>query len=496
MQGMFGADVKPAYWGEDMVILHDMDDDTAYNIKQQELGNGGTPFSSIQRWTPELTPSYRLTWLLIWGVPLQAWDTEHFATIVGTCGDLVELDAATEDKVRMDIAWVLVRTKAKPNISLSVIVVVDGSRHRLEIREDLASGWRRTVHFEPEEGYPLSPFSSEMEVSDAEPNITLPRGASPDHVSGNHIGDSPIQWPSPGMAEEGRSRRNLGSSRRRNRGDPKAGDDVSTCRRLELALGPEKLLTPRREVQQHCNGHFPMDLPGKGKPDLRLPCTRQNQTPLVEKVDTAEDIAGSEEGSIHRVLEEYPVVMTPVDYPVVNHDSILMGLNGTDLRSRHKQGEGVKKILGLENSGPATNDVKITPALKVYRRKKECGSEKPTTQLNLNPVFNKDGEGGVSEKLGTVSNTICGYVEGTSRALDTAPPTPSQEGPSHSPISPSSFNKDYYGAEEDAHWEIARDLGLSFAEDTINMVQQKRVADSSGNSPAVAAEMGKHLYDP
>ena len=494
MQGMFGMDVKPAYWGEDMVILHEMDDDTADKINQQELGNGGTPFSSIQKWTPELMPSYRLTWLLIWGVPLQAWETEHFATIVETCGELVELDAATEDKVRMDIARVLVRTKEKPSIALSVNVVVDRSRHCLEIREDMASGWSRTARFKPEEGFPPSPFSTEMDASDAEPNNLVPCGVPPERSSGDYFGDSPTQWPSPGMVETGRRCWDHGSRRWRNHGDPKTGDDVSTCRWYKSAHGPVKL-TPRREDQQHCNGHFPVDLHGKGMPDLRLSCTSQNQMPFAEIVAAEKVKDVSEVGSIHRALEEYPVAMNSEEYPVVNHDSKLPGLTERDNSSQGLEGDGVKKLLGLENSGPGTNGGKTSFVFKVYRRKKECGTAKSTAQLNLNPVFNKTGEGGESEKLGTISKTKLNNEGGISRVLDTAPLTPTQERPSHSPISPSSFNNDYYGVEDDAHWEIARDLGLSFAENTTNMVKKKREVDSSCNTSVVAVEMGKHHHD-
>ena len=126
MQGLDGIELKSAYWGEDMVILHGIDEEIANTINQKELLTGMTPFSSIQRWTPAMTPSYRLTWLLIWGVPLQAWDAIHLADIVATCGELVELDPATEDKLRMDIARVLVRTKEKPLFDKKLYAVVDG----------------------------------------------------------------------------------------------------------------------------------------------------------------------------------------------------------------------------------------------------------------------------------------------------------------------------------------------------------------------------------
>ena len=111
-----------------------------------------------------MMPSYRLTWLHIWGVPLQAWEAEYFAAIVETCGEFVELDAATENKSRMNIARVLVRTKEKPLIVQKVNVIVDGIRHSLEMREDMASGWGRNSRLEPEEGFLSSPFSTDIKM--------------------------------------------------------------------------------------------------------------------------------------------------------------------------------------------------------------------------------------------------------------------------------------------------------------------------------------------
>lgn len=53
-----------------------------------------------------MKPSYRLTWIYIWGVPLKAWDVEHFVTMVSGCGELIELDEVTEDRSRVDVAGV------------------------------------------------------------------------------------------------------------------------------------------------------------------------------------------------------------------------------------------------------------------------------------------------------------------------------------------------------------------------------------------------------
>jgi len=92
VQGAFGLEMKTAYWGDDKIIIYDMDDDTANQLIHDEQQHGGTPFYSFQRWSPAMEPSHRLTWVCIWGVPLTAWDAENLARIVSAFGDLVELD--------------------------------------------------------------------------------------------------------------------------------------------------------------------------------------------------------------------------------------------------------------------------------------------------------------------------------------------------------------------------------------------------------------------
>ena len=83
-----------------------------------------------------MEPSHRLTWVCIWGVPLTAWDAENFARFVSAYGDLVELDAMTEERSRVDIARVLIRTEHKPVIDGTVAIVVDGTHFLLKLREE------------------------------------------------------------------------------------------------------------------------------------------------------------------------------------------------------------------------------------------------------------------------------------------------------------------------------------------------------------------------
>ena len=51
------------------------------------------------------------------------------------------------------------------------------------------------------------------------------------------------------------------------------------------------------------------------------------------------------------------------------------------------------------------------------------------------------------------------------------------------------------GAEEDVHWGLARDLGVSFAENKINMVKMMNEMDQRDKPSASAAVMGKEQND-
>lgn len=84
VQGILGKEMKSTYWGDDMILLHNLEEAKAQELICREKESGGTPFTSIKRWSSDLQPSHRLTWLLIWGVPLKAWDAEFFAMLVSS----------------------------------------------------------------------------------------------------------------------------------------------------------------------------------------------------------------------------------------------------------------------------------------------------------------------------------------------------------------------------------------------------------------------------
>ena len=82
VQEVVGMDVKVSYWGDDLVILQDMDEAKAEKLNLREHSKGDTTIYSIQKWTQGMTPEFRLAWIHIWGVPLEIWDAEHFQTLL------------------------------------------------------------------------------------------------------------------------------------------------------------------------------------------------------------------------------------------------------------------------------------------------------------------------------------------------------------------------------------------------------------------------------
>lgn len=75
-----------------------MDDSSAACLIQQEMDNGSTPLSELQKWSPEIRPTHRLTWVLLWGLPLTVWDVESMAKVLMEFDEVVEVDDFVEDR--------------------------------------------------------------------------------------------------------------------------------------------------------------------------------------------------------------------------------------------------------------------------------------------------------------------------------------------------------------------------------------------------------------
>jgi len=174
--------------------------------------NGGlhgttSPFYSLERWKPNIRMGNRTVWVHCWGIPLQAWDRNRIRKIVGTMGDIVDVDDDVETKWRMDRARVLIRTPWTPAIKNVIEVHISGETFKVHVVEECGSMTCEN-HIK---GSSYSDSSEEIESSDslagdellratrfAGANQELPRATAP-----NQRPNSPhnITVPNAGVGE-------------------------------------------------------------------------------------------------------------------------------------------------------------------------------------------------------------------------------------------------------------------------------------------------------
>ncbi|KAH1137989.1 hypothetical protein GYH30_027831 [Glycine max] len=86
------TEVTPCYWGDDWVILHNLQDSKATQLIQEERTKGSSPFLDLQKWSQDIRPTYRLTWVILWGLPPLVWEQESMGKVLAEVGELVEVD--------------------------------------------------------------------------------------------------------------------------------------------------------------------------------------------------------------------------------------------------------------------------------------------------------------------------------------------------------------------------------------------------------------------
>ncbi|KAH1111175.1 hypothetical protein GYH30_009799 [Glycine max] len=131
-----GAEVSSKYLGDDWVLLIGLSDTKAHDLITEESNHGTTVFYEMMKWNPKLKPTTRLTWVQCWGIPLVAWSIDHIRQIVAEVGDLIEVDENFEDMQRLDRARVLVRTPRLPIVEHTVMANIGGDDYTISIVEE------------------------------------------------------------------------------------------------------------------------------------------------------------------------------------------------------------------------------------------------------------------------------------------------------------------------------------------------------------------------
>lgn len=103
----------------------------------------GSPlFHSLEKWNPRVRVGDRLTWVYVWGVPLQAWSSKHLRKITAAVGEFVDMDDEAEDRRRLDRARVLIKTSWMPQIQHTIDVAIGEETFKVTVTEECGGGDR------------------------------------------------------------------------------------------------------------------------------------------------------------------------------------------------------------------------------------------------------------------------------------------------------------------------------------------------------------------
>lgn len=109
---------------------------SASSAERGSKAKGLSLFHSLEKWNLGLRTSYRLVWILCWGIPLHAWDIDNISKIAAAVGEVVEVDNDVEELRRLDRARVLIKTSRRPTIQHTVAVTINGAEHTIHLVEE------------------------------------------------------------------------------------------------------------------------------------------------------------------------------------------------------------------------------------------------------------------------------------------------------------------------------------------------------------------------
>ncbi|KAJ4841520.1 hypothetical protein Tsubulata_012677 [Turnera subulata] len=108
-------------------------------------------FDLLRPWKVNDGPSNRKVWIRAKGIPLHAWSNGFFHILVSTFGSLISIAPETENKTKLDFAFLQIITTVSKSISWDISATIDGSTFQIVIEE----------HQQPIAS-PIAPFHSNI----------------------------------------------------------------------------------------------------------------------------------------------------------------------------------------------------------------------------------------------------------------------------------------------------------------------------------------------
>jgi len=129
-------DVDIISLGADKVFVQSLSDVCISDIVREVKQFFDLIFACLVRWVKEVLPFQRGVWLLVYGIPLHAWNNFFFKLCVLDCGRYLRTDTVSLNKERFDYASVLISTPSIDVVNMTEKLLVDGVLLDIKIIEE------------------------------------------------------------------------------------------------------------------------------------------------------------------------------------------------------------------------------------------------------------------------------------------------------------------------------------------------------------------------
>ncbi|PNX93753.1 hypothetical protein L195_g016912 [Trifolium pratense] len=166
-EGYFGIKVTPL--GSNLTLLEGQEEGEVQALLVDAKDWLDQWFREIRPWCPADVDVDRVAWLRIFGIPLHAWNDIFFTQVTKPWGTFMNSDDATNKKLTMDVARILIRTSCQQVVDEFFDVKINGEIFHLRIIEDSYGPMRISLpQVQAQDGRANEGDSSEDDEDEAE----------------------------------------------------------------------------------------------------------------------------------------------------------------------------------------------------------------------------------------------------------------------------------------------------------------------------------------
>lgn len=133
-EGFFSIYITPL--GANLCLLEDRVDGTISTLLAEDGDWIKRWFKVIRPWSPSDVDDCRISWVKCFGIPCHAWLPHVFSSILAPVGEFLCADDSIRNKVKMDVARLLVKTQKTKTVDEDLEIVINNTTFPVKILED------------------------------------------------------------------------------------------------------------------------------------------------------------------------------------------------------------------------------------------------------------------------------------------------------------------------------------------------------------------------